>query len=140
MKLTPGAIILGLVVGFIAAPMVGLTTDVAESMYDRAYPVIEARADVVHKSPSEWRLIMYSRKHRDCRLLEVQAYDISSSRDILRLSFAREDGAAPSAMPPGNFRSATYLLTPAPKHSLMLAFLHECNGRTVRTPVPVMGG
>lgn len=109
------------------------------SAFDRAFPVIEARAQVTHRTPSEWLVVMYSNKFRDCQLIEMQAYDAAPNGEVTRLEFAREDGKAPSGMPPGKFRSATYEVRPAPQHELKLSFLHRCDHRVVRTPVYVRG-
>lgn len=139
MRLHTSAIVVGVIAGALITPFFGLGSDVAEGLYDKAFPVIDARAEVIHRTPTEWRVVMYSTKHRDCRLLEVQAYDIAPSMEVQRLSFAREDGAQAKQMPPGNFRSSNYIILPPPQHKLVLSFMHECSGRTVRTPVPVTG-
>ena len=127
----------GVAMGVIIAPLVGLTEDVAEGIYDKAFPVIDARAEIINKAPSGWLVLMHSEKHRDCRLLEVQAYDVAPSKEVQRLHFAREDGQQPKQMPPGNFRSSNYIVLPPPKHQLVISFMHECSGRTVRTPVAI---
>lgn len=131
------AVALGALVGLGAGPFVGLTDDAAERLYDSAFPVVEASAEVTHRTSADWRVLMYSRKHRDCRLIEVQAYDMAPTRDVTRLRFEREDGAQPKGTPPGNFRSATYIISPPPKHTLALSFVHECSGRSVRTAVRI---
>ena len=132
-----GAIITGVFVGVIAAPLIGVTAGGVESLYDRLFPVVEARAEVVSKTPKNWQLIMYSRKHRDCPLLEVQAFDSQDDGEVVRLGFVREDGAQTAQMVPGKFRSVVFLLTPAPKQALKLYYLHGCDGRLVRTQVEV---
>lgn len=128
---------LGLAGSLFVLSLSGAPSDLAESIHDWANPVLDGEAKIVTRTDKEWLIVMYSRKHRDCRLLEVQAHDVGPGRDVNRLQFARQDGAQPSGMPVGNFRSATYIIMPPPSHRLQLSFLHECNGRTVRTPVKV---
>lgn len=139
MKAHIAPVAVGVVVGLLVAPVLGLTVDTLQEVYDLYSPIVEATAQVVNKSDKNWQVVMYSKKKRDCRLLEVQAYDVSPAQEVIRLSSAREDGAPPTAMAPGHFRSVAYLITPAPKYKLMLSFLHECNGRTVRSQVAVKG-
>lgn len=105
------------------------------ALYDKAFPVIQASATVVTRTDTDMRVRMHSWKHRDCQLLEVQAYDVDSGGHVTRLLFERADGAQPSNMPPGKFRSAEYRIAPVPAHRLALSFMHSCQGRTVRTPI-----
>lgn len=126
--------------------VVGLTTDdpisdaakkAVNELHDKAYPVIESTLEVTDKQADHWTAVMQSVKHRDCRLLEVQAFDVSPTNEIHRLSFARADGKEASGMQPGAFRSATYRISPPPVHRLAVSFVHECDGRSVRTVVKV---
>lgn len=133
------AILIGLIVGATVAPLALLPDDMAEGVYDWANPVLRTEATVISKTAQSWRIVMVSEKLRDCRLLEVQAFDVGPDRAVHRLRFQREDGAPPQGMPKGNFRSATYIILPPPANRLQLSFLHECNGRTVRTPVELKG-
>lgn len=141
MKRIPWLVGVGLAIGLPAGVFAPTLSDSvrygAQSAYDSAFPVLEARAEITHKTPSEWLIVMYSNKYRDCQLIEVQAYDQTEDDEVKRLTFRREDGAAPSRMPPGKFRSATYVITPPPAHELHLEFLHQCDNRTVRTPVSI---
>lgn len=133
----PWAAFIGAALGVFFAPLIGLTQDVAEEAYDWLRPVVDSHAEVTYRTASDWRVVMYSTKNRDCRLVEVQAYDVSPARDVVRLRFEREDGAPPSGMLTGKFRSSTYVVAPPPVHRLDLSFLHDCGGRIVRTKVPI---
>ena len=129
--------VFGVCVGLFLSISTRMSDELAYDLYDQAYPVLDARAEIKSKDPGGWTVVMWSRKHRDCRLLEVQAFDVSQTIEIRRLQFERKDGAQPSGMPPGQFRSSEYRISPAPINRLKLSFLHECDGRSVRTPVAV---
>lgn len=131
--------VLGVCVGLFLSFGTRMADETAYDLFDRAYPVIDAKAEIRAKDQSGLSVVMWSKKHRDCRLLEVQAFDVSPSNEIRRLQFERKDGAQPSGMPPGQFRSAEYRISPIPSHKLKLSFLHECDGRSVRTPVAIVG-
>jgi hypothetical protein len=130
-------ILVGVIIGSISAPLVGLSSQAFEDMYDRLYPVVEARVEVITKTETEWYILMYTSKKRDCKLLEVLAYNISPTKEVSKLVFERKDGGSVNPMPLGNFRSANYVLRPPPKDRLDISFLHECSGRTVRSPVHI---
>jgi hypothetical protein len=66
-------ILVGVIIGSISAPLVGLSSQAFEDMYDRLYPVVEARVEVITKTETEWYILMYTSKKRDCKLLEVLA-------------------------------------------------------------------
>lgn len=131
--------VFGVCLGIFLSLSTRMTDEVAYDLYDKAYPVIDARAEILSKDNQGLSVLMYSKKHRDCRLLEVQAFDVSPTNEVKRLQFERKDGAQPSGMPPGQFRSAEYRISPLPVNRLKLSFLHECDGRSVRTPV-LLGG
>ena len=128
-------VVVGILTGAVISPMVGLTEDAAESFYDRIRPVASARAEIIAKTPTSWLVVLYTQKHRDCSLMEVQAFDISMDRSVVRLDISKENGKPNSSMPIGNFRSSNYIVVPPPKHDLVMSYLHLCNGRVIRTPI-----
>lgn len=134
------AAMLGMTLALLLAPVSQIVEDVARRLYDETYPVIEATATVTARDTEGLELVMSSRKVRDCRLLEVQAFDVDPDGVVLRLGFARVDGKQPSGMPPGKFRSSTYRVSPLPKHRLALSFVHECQGRSVRSHIRLTEG
>lgn len=130
--------LVGAVIGLTTAdPISDAATKAVNELHDKAYPVIESTLEITSKHDDHWTAVMQSIKHRDCRLLEVQAFDVPQTNEVRRLSFARADGKEPSGMQTGAFRSATYRISPPPVHRLAVSFVHECDGRSVRTVVKV---
>lgn len=127
------SIVIGVVVGVLAVPIVLESSQALRAWYDRANP--PATADLIEATQvdSSLRFRLRVARHRDCEIVRLAGYSGSGDlapAEVLR----REDGSQPESYPAGNVViSRPWVLMPWLGPRLVLYGYYDCSGVIVRT-------
>ena len=136
-----GAVIIGALLAVLLAPVAGLLQDQAEASYDATVPVATVKAVRLPAPPGEILLTMQTTKHRDCDLINVQAFDRASDGSQVRTSIQKlsEDRSLQTIPAGETVRSQLWRVVPVTGTSITVWAEHTCGDRVVRTRLFTMG-
>lgn len=127
----------GLVIGFMLAPVGQAWWVVAQSHYDEAYPVVRMQAKVVKRDDDSVFVRIHGEKLRACRYVRLQAYAVGDDGFADDVYARRIDMPEKGDNKPlGKFDIGTWQFWPIIGVAVITIYVtHACDGRIVSTKI-----
>jgi hypothetical protein len=130
-------VVVGCLVGLMAAPAGVWVYEEARATYDRLNPVVSMSGVLVETTGQTVRIGIRGSKHRDCMYLRMVSYGVDSKGTRHDMHMARLSMAeVGDSKPVGNYDLGIWELVPrGDAKRVQVDVVHLCGSRTVRTMI-----
>lgn len=130
------AALVGIIVALAIMPWLLTLDDAYFSWRDRVNPVAVINAKRIPSDPGEQRHLLTVQRLRDCRVVQMAAFQILPDGTLVRINSARVDGQVIRNVPAGMTLHAEWRWWPLkPDDRLAVFGEYDCDDRLVRVPV-----